>query len=129
MTNDDRQKALYPWFEEHGVSLVHPDDLEALRRLRPDGKVFDLVGHEGSYTVIGYKDLQYRVRPDILRVISNYPDARLSFGKTVNIIEANSPAVIVDIFWHYKYDRPFFILSVDGKLKSRRYFDNELSAA
>ena len=40
---------LCAWFEELGTALIHPDDLDVVRALRPNGKVFRVVDADDAF--------------------------------------------------------------------------------
>ncbi|MBK8236402.1 MAG: hypothetical protein IPK74_12660 [Deltaproteobacteria bacterium] len=60
MTDENVRWALYPWVEEHGTDLIHPDDLTTVLDLLPHGKVFRLVGEEGGFLRLRYGDSEFR---------------------------------------------------------------------
>ena len=57
MTANHSDWGLYPWFEEQGRDLIHPDDLSKVRDLQPNGKVLmrriSLVAVFGLVLVLG----------------------------------------------------------------------------
>lgn len=118
--------ALFPWFEEHGAGHIHPEDLENLRKADPYGKVFQVKGEKSGFEVIEYGDLDFRVKPDLLTEV---PEPTFRIGDRVRVKGEQEPATVVEVLWHYSKQRPFFHLEVDGKRRSKRFWDEELEVA
>jgi hypothetical protein len=117
---------LYPWFEEHGIGLIHPDDVEAFRQMGPYGRVFRREGREGDYIVLRYGTGRYRVRPCLFRAVPAPAcpiGTRVSFMKGAKLTEGS----VCDIGWHSKNQEHMYFLIVDGKRLSKRYSEKELS--
>jgi hypothetical protein len=130
MSNTNKQTegawGLYPWFEEHGAQLVHSEDLGEFRKLSPYGKVFLRTGEEDGFIRLAYGERTFRVKPDLFR-----PVAPVSFpiGTRVTIRGKDVEAVVDSIQWHQRDAKPIYYLRRDGKLDSRRYSADDLSAA
>ena len=112
---------LYQWFREHGVHLVHPDDLGAFERLMPNSKVFICEGSEGDYLVLRYGQERYRTKPELFKVVPRPPRV---FGETVWVTRDGraTEATVSDIIWHFQRREPFFLLEFDGKKGKKRYW-------
>jgi hypothetical protein len=122
---DTDQWVLYPWFEEHGTSLIHPEDLDRLRHLSPYGIVFKRVGTDGDYVVLSARGQTVRVRPSL---IQNVPTPAFDYGQEVRIAGKDLSGRVVEIGWHHQQGRPFYHLAIGGKRNSRRHWDEELAA-
>lgn len=122
-TSETATWGLYPWFEEHGPAMVHPDDLGRLKQLMPYGKVFLQAGEENGYLRLKYGEEEFRVKPDLFRPV---PAVRFPIGSTVRIRSNGVSASVVGIEWHQRDSKPFFQLRRDGKKDSKRYFDEDL---
>jgi hypothetical protein len=120
---DNERWVLYPWFQEHGASLIHPEDLERLEQLGPYGTVWKRLGTDGEYTVLTARHQTVRVRPDL---IVEVPALAFDYGQEVRLIAKDLTGVVEEIGWHHKHSRPFYLLSIGGKRHSRRYWDDEL---
>lgn len=118
--------ALYPWFEEHGPELIHPQDFDAFRQLFPYGRVFAVLGQQDEFTRIAYGKQVFRVKPSLLQPV---PAPTFTAGQAVRIPGKGDEAVVEEIYWHYKNKRPFFIVRYRGKLKSKRYWAEDLVGA
>ena len=94
---------LFPWFEEHS-NEVHPEDLLTARAVQPYGKVLQVVGVEEGFVVLAYRDERIRVRPGLVKVVSEPVVGRggivtLADGRTGEVLEVNWHANIAeDIF-------------------------------
>ncbi len=118
--------ALFPWFEEHGESHVHPEDLGELLSLMPYGKVFEVQGKRDGHTVLAYGDLLFRVQPSLLREVDQ-PAFRI--GEEVRVKEGGMVAKVSAILWHHSKAQPFYHLALKGKKKKKRYWAGELVPA
>ena len=115
--------ALFPWFEEHGESHVHPEDLGDLLSLMPYGKVFEVQGKRDGYTVLAYGDKLFRVHPNLLREVDQ-PAFRI--GEEVRIEASGAVAKVSAILWHHSKAQPFYHLALKGKKRRKRYWAGEL---
>jgi hypothetical protein len=116
---------LYPWFEEHGEAKVHPEDLEAFRRLRPYGKVFLCVDTNGFLT-LRYNSEVFRLSSDLFRVV---PNPQFTFGQNVVVREKGSTGTICGIEWHHAKKEHIFFIEREGRSSSRRFAADELDVA
>jgi hypothetical protein len=123
---NDGSWLLYPWFEEHGASLVYPDDMEAFRKLSPYGKVFQRIGDDGNWAVIVYAGARIRVDATCAKVV-NAP--AFGFGQRVLVRRHRRVATVVEIRWHYKADCPFFFVEAGGRRVKTRYWPDDLEPA
>jgi hypothetical protein len=117
----------YPWFEEHGVSCVHPDDLDDFKALKPNGRLFRCIGSDENFLVLEHAGKQYRVTPSLAKPV---PDPAFGYGDAVRVTSggAERRAVVREIMWHFQRNQPYFLLEVEGKTSSRRYWSDELCA-
>jgi hypothetical protein len=112
---------LYPWSEEHGRHLIHPDDYEATKALMVYGKVFQSTGVEGEYLKLRYGSQVFRLMPELFHPV---PAPAKGFGEVVSVRKGAEliPVVIRDIMWHYKEERPYFFVAAANKRLSKRYW-------
>lgn len=115
----DSKWGTYPWFVEHGIDLIHPDDFEAFKQEANNSKVFECIG-KGDYITLKYNNNCYRVRDKLFKPV---PAPKYNFGKAVRIKEKD--VVITDIMWNYSKRQHYYFVSVKNKKKSRRYLDSE----
>lgn len=123
-SSDQRICGLYPWFEECGNDLVHPDDISRFRAFKPYGKVFDVRPHADGMLELCYGIQVFRVKHNLFKEVSS-PKYRV--GDQVEIIGKQGTAVIIEVMWHHKENRPFFQVAVDGRKKSTRYLGRRAS--
>ena len=71
----------YPWFVEHGVDLIHPDDIEAFKKEVNNCKVFECI-EEKEYMTLRYNEKQYRVANKLFKSV---PAPKYNFGEIVKI--------------------------------------------
>jgi hypothetical protein len=116
---------LYPWFyESSDPRLIHPEDIEKFRDLRPYGKVFQCLGRDENYLVLKYRDVSYRAHPDLYRTI---PAPVFDFGcKVRDVTKPERIGFILDIEWHHRDSCHIYYISVNGKRHSKRYFETDL---
>ena len=115
---------LYPWFIEDGEQLIFPDDLESFKNLLPYGKVFNCIDEVDGYLVLQYGKCTFRVKPDLYKTV-NQP--RFVIGCNVKLAKDNTQeGTIEEINWHQKNNSPIYYISINGKKKSTRYFDEDL---
>lgn len=118
---------LYPWFESHGIEHIHPEDLSAFRDLKPNGRLFANLGIDGDYMVLQHAEKLFRVKPSLAKFV---PAPAFSYGAAVRVINGDEIrlAVVREIIWHFQRNEPFFLLEVEGKASSRRFWSSELEA-
>lgn len=117
------QWGLYPWFEERGANLVHPDDLDDFRKLMPYGKVF-FCQSKNEFLVLRYQNSHYRVRPQLF---SEVPAPEFTFGQLVHVRETGDPAQIDEIHWHHQRAKPIFFVTFGGRRNKKRFWADDLA--
>lgn len=114
---------LYPWFNEEGEHMIHPDDIELLIRIKPYGKVFKCIAINDEYITIMYSDYKFRVK----RELFNKVDSPLfTFEEKVMVKDKEICGIIAEINWHHGKNEIFYLIKVEGKKKSKRYFSCDL---
>ena len=64
--------------------------------------------------------INHRVKNDLFNEV---PTPGFTFGQTVRLTETpGQDAIITDIMWHYVNKEPYFLVKVNGKKKSKRFF-------
>ena len=107
----------YPWVIEHGVDLMHPTDLEAFKQEVNSSKVFECI-EESDYITLRYNHNCYIVRDKLFKLV---PAPKYNFGELVKIKKNEEEAIITDIMWHYGKQEHYYLISIRGKKKSKRY--------
>ena len=124
MSKRPSQFARYPWFVEHGIDLIHPDDLADFKKIMPGGKVFGY-SDDGDWIILNDGAQLFRVREKLLIPV---PQPRFWIGDCVGFTSGGEAkrGVVRTIMWHSKEKAPFFLLSSNDKRLSKRYFENDL---
>jgi len=93
----------------------------------PYGRLFRCVGSDSDFIILEHAGKHYRVRPSLARPV---PDPAFGYGDTVRATGSGveKRAVVRDMMWHFRRNQPFFLLTVEGKKSSRRYWSDELRA-
>lgn len=117
---------LYSLFENENDPNVHPEDFQQFRSIRPDGKIFYCVGVQGDYVLLRFDKIKYRVKPERYFTI---PEPKYKIGDRV--IDGNHPlktGIIRSSGWHFKEQKHIYAITLNGKNKSRRYFERDLES-
>jgi hypothetical protein len=120
---------LYQWFDEDGMDCIRPDDLNDIRHLRPNGKLFKCLGTNGDFAILQHNVRSYRVKPK--QLAKTIPVPAFEYGDVVLAMSGGEQrrGVIREIMWHFQRNEPFFLLAISGKAISRRYWASELCCA
>ena len=114
----------YSWFEEYGIDLIYPDDIDDFRKEANNCKVFMCIKEEGEYITLKYNNNFYRVKEKLFRPV---PAPKFNFGQIVRIRNSNEEVKIVDVMWHFSNHEHYYFVFSGNKKKKRRYFESELS--
>ena len=118
--------ALIPWFPESGENLVHPSDLGRIHDFKPYGVVFYVGERVGEYIWISSGENSFRVSEDFIREVKPEVDWLYKIGEVVSIKGTGTIGQIESIHWHFAKEKPIFHLKIDGKLKSKRYWPEDI---
>lgn len=116
---------LYPWFEEHGTDLIHPEDLATVRALMPNGKVFRVMGEDEGFIRLSYGDIEFRARPSLFKELAGEVHG---IGEAITLTDGRTGEVI-GIQWHHQRAEPMYQLSIEGKKKSNRYWNSDFTSS
>ncbi len=116
---------MYSWFREKGEHLLHPDERQGASHDNYYGRVFFCSGEtEDGYLVLNFADKQYRVKPDIYRVMPTPP---FKFGDKVRYkAKPEGVGIILGLGWHFKREEPIYTLIIDGKRAKKNYYADDL---
>lgn len=114
---------LAPLFQGRNLEAVHPDDRELALSKPLAGPVFEVVGREGRFAILDYdggylRVLAYALKPISKRVIRPGTKVSLADGRRGNVRYVG---------WHSKRDEPMYLLHLEGKKKSKRYWISDLT--
>ena len=118
--NMNSKWGIYPWFKEHGSDLIHPDDIGTLVKEANNCKVFECI-EDGEYLTLKYNSNYYRVKDKLFKRV---PTPKYIFGEIVRL-KNDEEAIITDIMWHYGKQEHYYLISIRGKKKSKRYLETE----
>ena len=124
--NASRIYVLFPWFEEHGFNHIHPSDHEVFRTNHPYGKVFVRAETKDGWVLLQYGQESLRVLPDLIQEISIENDWGFHIGDEVVLIVNEKAAIIRSVTWNQKRSEPMFGIEVEGKIRSKRYWTEDL---
>jgi hypothetical protein len=114
---------IYPWFMEHGIEMIHPEDADNFKRETASNcKVFECISESTEYITLKYNDKQFRLRSDLFKTL---PAPKFNFGQSVKTKVNDIEVIITDILWHYDKEEYYYFVSAAGKKKSKRYYEHE----
>jgi len=114
---------LYKWFKEDGEHLIFPSDLERFMKFQAKSILFYCIDEDDQYITIKYKDETFRVKPELYKQV---PTPKFKYGDKVKMIENPEIEAIIDnILWHYDRNEPMYFIVVNGKRKSKRYWETD----
>lgn len=113
---------MYPWFEENGKGLIHPDDIDDFSKEVNNCKVF-LCVKEDEYLTLKYNNNYYRVKEKLFKSV---PKPKFNFEQKVKIKDSDKEVFIADIMWHLNKQEHYYFVIADNKKKTKRYFESEL---
>jgi hypothetical protein len=102
--------------------LVHSEDLAAFRSLSPYGRVFECVAETSRYVTLSCGGKKFRVSPELFRPV---PAPRWRVGQDVVLKGDGRSATIVEMAWHHQREQAMYFLLLEGKKKSRRYWESD----
>lgn len=114
----------YTWAVEYGENLIHPDNLLRFKEFSPSWSLFECVHADVDYITLKLKDEVFKVKPDLYTQVS--PPKYVYGDKVVLTKKPEVSGIIEYISWHVKENKPIYFISVNGKLKSTRYWEEDL---
>lgn len=113
------------WLEEHELpawSVLGAVYAEAVRALQPGGKVLRLLGDEAGCVRLGYGAVTVRMRPSLFHVV----DVLVHEPGDALVLADGRGAEVLDVHWHHQRAEPMYRLRVAGKVRSRRYWNEDV---
>ena len=117
-----KQWGRYPWSDLYGIDKIHCDDFDNFQKQMNNCKVFECIDENPDFITLKYGDSLFRVKGDLFKVV---PSPKFHIGQSVVIKNKEKVVVISDIMWHLDQQEHYYFVTVDGKKKSKRYFENE----
>jgi len=113
----------YPWFLEHGIDQIHPDDLEKFKKKANNCKVYECVDEDAQFITIKYGNTLFKVKDSLFKSV---PEPKFQIGQMLKLQgKSDSEIIVTDIMWHYEKKEHYYLLTVNGKKKTKRYFESE----
>ena len=91
--------------------------------IKPRGKIFECLADEAQYITIKYGEDIFKCENYLFK---NVPEPEFKIGDKVLIGYSKEIGIIREIYWHGSRNAPFYLLTVNNKKKSRRFFDDEI---
>ena len=110
------------WSYEFEKEKIHPEDVENFKFICGQFVVFECIGTDGEYIKVKLGSNTYRVKPEIFTELK---EPKYKIGDIIRI--KNISATILFNEWHNDKMEHYYYVAVNGKRKSRRYFESELS--
>ncbi len=129
MTEFENTWGIYPWFIEYiPQRYIYPQDLESFKTLSAYKKVFFCISEDSNYICLSYGQKRFRVKPDLYKQIET---DGFFIKDTVEILNGSSQgkkATIENMYWHHKKQKIMYELKVNGKIKSRTYYQEDFKS-
>jgi hypothetical protein len=110
--------------EINNLEFVHPDERDFVKN-NSTNTFYYCIGNEGDYLKVRSKKYCLRVKPNVIK--GYLPNPKFKWGdKVIQVSKPEIEAIIDDFFWHHKDEKYCYYISVNGKRKSNRYYDNDL---
>lgn len=108
-------------------SFIHSEDLDKIEFLTQPVNL--IITDFGSFLELQLNEINsIRINPSILQ-ISIKPDYFVNDKvKTINSKGNLEFGIVKDFYWHVNNGKYIYLLEVDGKMKSRRYFAEDLES-
>ena len=119
---------LHPRIAGYDLEEVHPDDRLWATAKSFHSCLFRVLSRNEEYLELEGADGRFRVKPKRFRQVD---PPRFTFGELVQTSPPRSlkVGVVSAILWHFKENQAYYLIEVDGKKVSRRYWAEELQKA
>ena len=112
---------LYQWNVSLGVDYIYPDDINKALKAKPFGNVRRCIEDDGIYLTLEKEGMIFRGKRDLYVLI---PTPKYKIGESVKLKKYFDKEVIIkDIGWHFKDEKHMYFVSIDGKVKTKRYYE------
>ena len=102
---------------------VSEDVRDKFWSIHPTQKVFECIDHEEKYIIIKYGENTFKCENIFFKCV---PEPIYKIGDKVLINYSEEIGEVREIYWHGNRKAPYYLLTVNNKKKSRRFFDDEL---
>jgi hypothetical protein len=106
---------------------LHPQTEKIVNSLHLSDFVFQCIGKNGNFLMLKSSEVELVVKSEVFRIMPQEPKFKpleiVKFYNSKNLLEFG---MIKNINWHNKENKHIYFLEVNGKLKRRRYFAEDL---
>ena len=97
-------------------NILFYDKREEFEKLNPQGKIFTIIEDLNTHYKVLYGKKEFAILKEAIKIID------CNFLLEVETIKTKRKAIIKDRYWHFKDNKPFYILSNTSK----RFFEQDL---
>ena len=114
--------------DSHFLPFIHPGDVTLIKEKSIQDNVFKCVDIiAGDYLMLQSTEITIRLKKQVFTVMPVQPNfVPLEEVKCISSKGKLEFGVIVAIIWHRKEERLIYELKVNGKIKGRSYYDEDL---
>lgn len=120
MTNEARKFGVVRWASETDEQLAAHTETRRLGH-SINGRVIVLVRADGPDQLIRIGDHEFKISSEKI-----VPVEGEIYAVGDEVLVDGRQAKIRDAIWHYAKNQPFYLLDIDGKKSSKRYFNDDL---
>jgi len=118
----------YLWSRDiEPADWILEEDYDAFVSQHSLGRIYHCVDVEGEFIVIKSKrDQSYRVNPEGFQTV---PSTDFYVGDEVKVLngsQSGKVGVIAGLGWHSNKEKIIYTLEVDGKRRSRQYWEEDI---
>jgi len=121
MTQGEQNFGVVQWGADEDEQLAAPGDKSRLLEHCVGGRVVVVLGDDGDFKLIRFGEHEFRISSENI-----VPARNVKYTKGEIFLYNQKETKVVDVIWHYGRGEPFYILTIDGKKSSRRYFNEDL---
>ena len=112
--------------QEDEKNDIHQDDWNILQIYPYKHSIHQCIGYDEGFLVLQFGYQQIRVKPNHFQVSDEpqfKPFERVKYLNSKGVLEYG---IVKGIHWHNNERRFYYDIEVNGKMKSRRYYDEDL---
>jgi hypothetical protein len=105
-------------------NYIHPEDIYIMNNIQQP--VVEIIGKNSGYLIIKSDNYICRIDPTIIQECKRpifFINDKVKFLNSKDFIEFG---IIKDLYWHNKDRKYVYNIEVNGKMKGRRYYDEDL---
>jgi len=114
-------------FQANQRIYVHPEDWHLLLNYKYIRSLHQCIAASEDYLTLLFEEIKIRVKPDVFHPIEEKPQfLPLENIKLINSKGKLETGIIKGIYWHNNERRIYYEVEVNGKVKGRKYFQEDL---